>query len=162
MWKKTLFIAGGVAVAVALPMAALAVTTGSDDVDDAAVVYVDAEATAVEAAAAPDTTYEPRRLRVHAETGPPEGFEPVQLRIHKGDVAQARGENMNAERGTCDGQHQALQQADGTRGPGQHQATGAGRNQGNADAPMADCTGDCVNELGRVGSGPRGPARNSG
>ena len=165
MWKKMLFIAGGVAVAVALPMAALALTTGDEVADDAAVVYVDSGASAVQAELAQDVTYEPRRLRVHAETGPPEGFEPLQLRIHKGDAAQARGGNKSTEPGTCGGQRQALQQADGTNTFRQGQANGAngaGQMQGNVNAPMADCTGDCDHEPGRVGSGSRGPAQNSG
>ena len=168
MWKKMLFITGGVAVAVALPMGALALTTSDETTNDAVSTVIAAEASVLQAVPAQDATYEPRRLRVHAETGPPDGVEPVQLRIHRSDAVQAQGGNTSTERGTCDGQRNASQQPDGTNTFRQHQANGQGQAQsqgqtrGNVNTPMGDCTDGCDHDLGQMGSGPRGPARNSG
>ena len=111
MWKKISVVAGGMAIAVALPFVALAVTTDefSDLVTPAdaapATVQATTQAQAVAAAARVEPTgpwvspnaVDPiaieqadqamvrQQLRIHAETGPPEGFEPVQQRLHADD-----------------------------------------------------------------------------
>ena len=110
MWKKISVVAGGMVVAVALPFAALALTTDEfpdsilpADATRAAEATVESEvAGEVEPveptgpwvspnAADPMTvaqaegTMARQQLRVHAETGPPEGFEPLQQRLHADD-----------------------------------------------------------------------------
>jgi hypothetical protein len=124
MWKRITVVAGGMALAVALPFVALAVTT--DEFPD--VMPADAAPAAEQAAirtqsiadvplAEPtgpwvspnavdpvaieqaDQTMVRQQLRVHAETGPPEGFEPVQQRLHADDPLGVGPGNNDAGRG---------------------------------------------------------------
>jgi hypothetical protein len=148
MWKKVLIITGGVALAVSLPMAALAVTTGDEVAEEAPSTFV-AEAAVIDAVpVALNATYEPQRLRVHADTGPPANFEPVQNRLHQGEATGAG--DMNHERRMNAEQHKAA----GFEGAGQH--------QGNPNAPMGDGSGECDHEGEPMNSGPRGPGGNRG
>ncbi len=148
MWKKVLIITGGVALAVALPMAALAMTTGDEVAEEAPSTFVAEEAAIDAAPVALNATFEPQRLRVHADTGPPDGVQPIQNRLHQGEATGAG--DMNHERGMNAGQHKAA----GFEGAGQH--------QGNPDAPMGDGSGECDHEGEPMNSGPRGPGGNRG
>lgn len=161
MWKKIAVVAGGMALAVALPFVALAVTTdefsevptpanaATEAVQVAAQVQATPEVPAAEPTGpwvSPNAALDPvalqageqtmvrQQLRVHAETGPPEGFEPVQQRLHVDDPLGM--------------------------GPGpDHQGRAQHMGDGNPDAPMAGVgTGnpeDCPHE-GQVGEGQMG------
>jgi hypothetical protein len=76
MLKQILVIAGGLTLAVSLPLVALAVTTDqTPPLDDIALAATDD---------LPQPVFQ-QRLRVHAETGPPAGLEPVRQRLHQPD-----------------------------------------------------------------------------
>lgn len=150
MWKNIMVLAGGAAIAVSLPIVALAATTQDVSASDVYPAVAD-EAPYAETyqnagddiMPAPVTTQDQalvrQQLRVHAETGPPEGFEPVQQRLHQQDGVGAGNPDAPMGNGTLPG--------DGT---------GAMHRGGNPDAPM-DGTGECTNPDGPVGTGPHGP-----
>jgi hypothetical protein len=157
MWKKVLIISGGVALAVALPVAALAITTGDDVAEEAPSTFVAEEVVIDATPVALNATYEPQRLRAHADTGPPDGLQPIQNRLHQGEATGAG--DMNHERQMNAEQHKAAAfegagQGAGQQGPGQH--------QGNPNAPMGDGSGECDHEGEPMNSGPRGPGGNRG
>jgi len=156
MWKKISVVAGGMALAVALPFVALAVTT--DEFPDV-IMPADAAPAAVQATVqtqnlaevAPieptgpwvspnavdpiatqqsDQTMVRQQFRVHAETGPPEGFEPIQQRLHADDP---------------------LGMGPGNENPGHAQNMQSHQNQemvkGNPDAPRGEAgAGECSSE----------------
>lgn len=171
MWKKITVVAGGMALALALPFVALAVTI--EEFPDV-IAPADATPVAVQAAtqAQPTSEVAPaeptgpgvspnaiepiatqqadqmmvrQRLRVHAETGPPEGLEPVQQRLHTDDPLGTGPGNENA-------------------GNGQNRQNHQNQNEemvkGNPDAPMAragtgdpeDCPHDEQPQGGRGGN----------
>ncbi|MEN8040092.1 MAG: hypothetical protein ABFR95_01190 [Actinomycetota bacterium] len=145
MWKKSMVIIGGAALAVSIPMAALAATSdvgtlGSFDpigADDAP--YAERyQASDVDAEQTQARTAVRQQLRTHIETGPPEGFEPVQQQLREHDQL-------------------------GTGNPDARQAN-TGVAKGNPDAPMlGDGTGDCTQDGEPLGTGPHGPGgRNNG
>ena len=85
MLKRILVVAGGLALAVSLPIVALAVTTErTPALDDSAVEVSDG---------VPQPMVQ-QRLRVRAETGLPEDFEPVRQRLHRADVVEPGDQNM--------------------------------------------------------------------
>jgi hypothetical protein len=156
MWKKITVVMGGMALAVALPFVALAVTTDEfPDVimpADAATETVQA-ATQVQAAAevAPveptgpwvspnavdpiaiqqaDQTMVRQQFRVHAETGPPEDFEPVQQRLHVDDPLGMGPGIENADQAQNMQNHQNQEMV-----------------KGNPDAPRVEAgTSECPND----------------
>jgi len=125
MWKKIMVVAGGTALAVALPFAALAITTDefpdvlmpahalTDTVQATTQVQAADEIAPVEptgpwvspVAVDPigveqaEQTMVRQQLRVHAETGPPEGFEPIQQRLHVDDPLGLGPASGNAGQG---------------------------------------------------------------
>jgi len=169
MWKKITVVAGGMALAVALPFVALAVTT--DEFPeviapaDAAPVSVQAatqtqnaaEIAPVEptgpwvspnavdpvAAQQVDQTMVRQRLRIHAETGPPEGFEPIQQRLHTDDPLGMGPGNEDAGKGQ-------------RMGNGQHNAPMAGTGTGECPNDGADCPNEDHRGGHGQGSGGRG------
>ena len=88
MLMQSLVIAGGLALAVSLPLVALAITTDqTPPLDDIAVAATDD---------LPQPAFQ-QRLRVHSETGPPEGFEPVRQRLHQPESVGTGQQNMMYE-----------------------------------------------------------------
>ena len=159
MWKKISVVAGGMALAVALPFVALAVTT--DEIPDA-VTPADAAPVSIQAAIqtqntaeiAPveptgpwvspnavdpiavqqaDQTMVRQQFRVHAETGIPEGFEPVQQRLHADDPLGMGPGNENAGDAQNMQSHQNHQNQEMVKG--------------NPDAPRVEAgSGECPND----------------
>jgi hypothetical protein len=156
MWKKISVVAGGMALAVALPFVALAVTTDEflDVVTpaDAAPATVQtttqlqaiSEEAPVEptgpwvspnavdpiAVQAADQTMVRQQLRVHAETGPPEDFEPIQQRLHADDPLGMGPGNDDAGHAQEMQNHQNQEMV-----------------KGNPDAPRVEAgTGECPND----------------
>lgn len=89
--KQILVIAGGLVLAVSLPLAALAVTTDRTPPLDDDVVAASDQAPQSMAQQQPMVQ---QRLRVHADTGPPEGFEPVRQRLHRTDPVMSGQQDM--------------------------------------------------------------------
>jgi hypothetical protein len=83
--KRILVVAGGLTLAVSLPIVALGVTTERTPALDNSAVEVSEEV--------PQPLWQ-QRLRVHAETGPPEGFVPVRQRLHQPDAVDSGDQNM--------------------------------------------------------------------
>jgi hypothetical protein len=167
MWKKSMVIIGGVALAVSLPLAVLAMTTDDSVTDSdtnsvaavgtlyqdgywdsvAAEIQVQEQVQVQDQVQPQDQVMTRRQLRVHIETGPPEGFEPIQQRLHKHD--QLGMGNTGTPMGN------------------------SGAPRGNPDAPMhgngtGDClmdgtqgTGDCLMDGRPSGSTSRGPGNRS-
>lgn len=135
--KQILVIAGGLVLAVSLPLTALAFAT--DRTPALGNVPVGASDDA------PQPTVQ-QRLRVHAETGPPEGFVPARQRLHQPD-GFGPDERCVARQ----------QQVDGFE-PGQRNMVG--REQ----AGGAVCTGECPNdgEPSGAGNGRSGGAGQQG
>ena len=154
MWKKITVVAGGMALAVALPFAALALTT--DEFPDvitqpevapvAVQAAVQTQSTTELAPAGPtgpwvspnavdpiaiqqaDQTMVRQQLRVHAETGAPDGFDPVQQRLHADDPLGMGPGNDNAGHAQNMQNHQEMV-------------------KGNPDAPRIEAgTGECPND----------------
>jgi hypothetical protein len=161
MWKKISVVAGGMALAVALPFVALAVTT--DEVPDAnmpadaavetvqtttpaqvAAEIVPVEPTgpwvspnAVEPVAIQSATMARQQLRVHAETGPPAGFESVQQRLHADDPLGMGPGSENAKAPGAAMNHEQNMQ--------NHQNQEMVK--GNPNAPMSGAgTGECPSD----------------
>ncbi len=144
MWKQITVLAGAAALAVSMPLGALALT--SEDVptptDPTAAEAVDYFANDLVApgdeALVQDDALVRQQLRIHAETGPPEGFEPIQQRLHAQDHAGNPDAPMTPGTPPADG------------------APGGMFRGGNPDAPR-DGTGECTNPDGPIGTGPHGP-----
>ena len=156
MWKRSLVIISGAALAVSLPMAALEVTTDtaqtSDGEVDWAPVATELELQVQEElqlqiqdptlAEDPLMTQEQvmtqERVREHILTGPIDGVEPIQKQQRLQE--QLGAGNSDARMGNEDAP------------------------KGNPDAPMSgDGTGDCLMDGEPVGTGPHGPgAGNNG
>ena len=156
MWKKITVVFGGMALAVALPFVALAVTT--DEFPDV-IMPADAATETVQAATqvpAPgevppaeptgpwvspsavdpiaiqqaDQTMVRQQLRVHAETGQPEDFEPVMQRLHADDPLGIGPGNENAGHAQNMESHQNQEMV-----------------KGNPDAPRVEAgTSECPND----------------
>ena len=148
MWKNIMVLAGGAALAVSLPIVALAATTEDTIVSDPMVAdeapYMETYQYAADdidpsTVMTQDQTLVRQQLRIHAETGPPEGFEPIQQRLHAQDGAGVGNPDSPMGNGTPP--------ADGS---------GATHQGGNPDAPR-DGTGECTNPDGPIGTGPHGP-----
>ncbi len=148
MWKKIIVLAGGAALAVSLPIVALAATTQDIETSDVSPAIADeAPYTATYVYLGDDVTVDPattqdqalvrQQLRVHSETGPPEGFEPIQQRLHQQDGVGNPDTPMGYGAAPGDG-------------------TGEMHRGGNPDAPR-DGTGECTNPDGPIGTGPHGP-----
>lgn len=144
MWKKIIVLAGGAALAVSLPIVALAATTQDIETSDIYPAIADeapytatyqylGDDVVVDQVTTQDQALVRQQLRVHSETGPPEGFEPIQQRLHQQD-----GIGMG--------------NPDAPMGDG----TGEMHRGGNPDAPR-DGTGECTNPDGPIGTGPHGP-----
>ena len=140
MLKQILVIAGGLALAVSLPLVALAVTTDqTPSLDDIAVATTDD---------LPQPAFQ-QQLRVHAETRPPENLEPVRQRLHQSDDV-ASGEQHALRR----------QQADGFE-PGNRNMVG--REQVGGGVCTAECPIDGEpSRTGDRGSGGAGPHGHGG
>lgn len=133
MLKQILVIAGGLALAVSLPLVALAVTTDqTPPLDDIAVAATDD---------LPQPAFQ-QRLRVHAETGPPAGLEPVRQRLHQPDGVGS------------DEQHGLRRQQGDDFEPGHRNMVG--REQAGSGVCTAECPND--GEPSRAGSGGPGGA----
>jgi hypothetical protein len=165
MLRRIPIIVGGIAVAVALPVAALALTPGGDATDDVESAGIAVEVETDQAQRVQNPAYEPQRLRVHADTGRPEGVEPVMRRLHQSVATQQGAGSTNPELGMSRGGCSANDAA-AMPGAGRGQAGGLWRDQigSNPPARPGDCIqdGDCLHEDGPLGSGPRGPGGNSG
>ena len=142
MLKQILVIAGGLLLAVSLPLVALAVTTDRTPSSD------DAIEIATDDAAQPILQ---QRLRVHAETGPPEDFEPVRQRLHRTEERATGQQNMRnqqlsdvPERGQTHAKNSARQGGGATEKP-----------RGNPDAPNSGVADECPND-GEPTGGARG------
>jgi hypothetical protein len=147
MWKKITVVAGGMALAVALPFAALAVTT--DEFPDV-LTPADAATETVQAPVEPtgpwvspnavdpiaiqqaEQTMVRQQPRVHAETGPPEGFEPVQQRLHADEpLGMGPGNDDAGQARHMANGHQNAPMA----GPGSGECPNDGTDCPNADDP---------------------------
>lgn len=150
MWKRSMVIISGAALAASLPMAALAVTPDAAQTPDAdadwAPIATELELQVQEElqlrvqdptlAEDPLMTQEQvmtqERVREHILTGPIDGVEPIQKqqRLHE----QLGAGNSNARMGNEDAP------------------------RSNPDAPMSgDGTGECLSDGEPVGTGPHGP-----
>jgi|GEM_PF-5737615 len=156
MWKRSMVIISGAALAASLPMAALAVTpdaaqTPDADVDWAPIatelqlelqeelqLQVQDPSLADDPLMTQEKVMTRERVREHVETGPIDGVEPIQKqqRLHE----QSGAGNADAPMGNADAP------------------------KGNPDAPMfSDGTGECLSDGEPVGTGPHGPgAGNNG
>ena len=149
MLKQILVVAGGLALAVSLPLVALAVTTERTPAlgDYAVQVSDDVSQPMVQ-----------QRLRVHAETGRPENFEPVQQRLHQSDdmvLSEHNTLRRHQVDGSTTGQQNMLgrqnteDNSDGRMHGKDSSAPRPGPSEqprGNADAPSGDRTGECPSD----------------
>ena len=144
MLKQILVVAGGLALAASLPLAALAVTTEPTPALDNYAVEASDEA--------PQPMVQ-QRLRVHAETGQPENFEPVRQRLHQPDGVGSSDQSMI-------GRQYAQDDTDGRMDGKNSSAPGPGpseRPRGNAAVPNGGGMGECPNDGEPSGAANRGP-----
>ena len=144
MLKQILVVAGGLALALSLPLAALAVTAERTPA---------LENNAVEASDEAPQAVVRQRLRVHVETGQPENFEPVRQRLHQPDSVQSSDQNMIGREYTED-------DTDGRMDGKNFSAPGPGPSEqprGNVAAPNGGCPGECPNDGEPSGAANRGP-----
>jgi hypothetical protein len=150
MWKRSMVIISGAALAASLPMAALAVTPDAAQTPDAdadwAPVATELElrlqfqdpTLAEDPLMIQEQVMTQERVREHILTGPIDGVVPIQKqeRLHE----QLGVGNSDARMGNEDAP------------------------KGNPDAPMSgDGTGECLSDGEPVGTGPHGPgAGNNG
>ena len=153
MWKRYMVLIGGAALAVSLPMTALAAVPDDECVftddpitaEEARIIhwYQHRTRTADSAEVGDQTqarveTAAREQLRVHVDTDPPADGEAVQTRLRERE--QLATGNPDAPMGDVDAP------------------------RGNPDAPkLGDGSGDCIMAGDQVGDGPNGPeGRNKG
>jgi hypothetical protein len=158
--KRILVVAGGLTLAVSLPIVALAVTTEQTPALDNSAVEVSVEV--------PQPMVQ-QGLRVHAETGPPEGFVPVRQQLHQPDAVDSGDQNM-VRRQQADATGAGRQNMVGrqhtegnTSGPMTGKSSSPARPglseqpRGEVDAPNSGCTGECPNDGEPSRAANRGP-----
>ncbi len=154
MLKQILVVAGGLLLAVSLPLVALAITTDSTPLLDDAIEIASDDAT---------QPMLQQRLRVHAATGPHEEFEPVRQRLHQPEERATVQQNMRRQQ-LSEMPDPGQTHGKNSTGPG---GSAAEKPRGNPDAPNSCANDECPNNVeptggARCGSGGTGGLGQSG